>query len=126
MNSKERIVLQKMIAYAGDALLYLGNMPFDVFMKDRKTVSACAFCLGQIGELVSHVSLETQSKYGDIPWRSIKGLRNRIIHDYDNVDMIVVWRTIRDSLPDLIISMEQLLLSGAIQESLDLDDEMQP
>lgn len=43
-----------------------------------------------------------------IPWRSIKGMRNRIAHGYFDVDMTVVWQTVIDSLPNLIADLERI------------------
>lgn len=39
-------------------------------------------------------------KYNTIPWNSIRGMRNRIVHDYENVDLSVLWGTIKESLPN--------------------------
>lgn len=109
MKDKDRIILQKIISYANDTLMYTENMSFDLFMKDRKTISACAFSIGQIGELVKEVDSITQENNPQIPWKSIRGMRNRIIHNYDNVDLAVLWGTIRKSLPELVSEINNIL-----------------
>ena len=118
MTGRDRIILQKTINYANDAVKYISGMDFEQFMDDRKTISACAFCIGQIGELMKEVDPLTQEANPQIPWRSIRGMRNRVIHDYENVDLAVLWGTISKSLPELILQMHQLL---AI-ETLTLED----
>lgn len=50
-------------------------------------------------------------KYKNIPWNSIKGMRNRIVHDYENVDLSVLWGTIKESLPDLKDKLKDIILS---------------
>ena len=82
----------------------------DEFLEDKKTMSACAFSVSQIGELAKLVSEETQAKYNDIPWTAIKGMRNRIVHDYENVNLMVLWATIEKSLPELKINLEKVVL----------------
>ncbi|MCL5981591.1 MAG: DUF86 domain-containing protein [Firmicutes bacterium] len=82
-------------------------------MRDKKTIAATAFCFSQIGELANEISANTQSAHPQIPWRSIKGMRNRIVHDYENVDLAVLWGTITNSLPTLIESIDALLASEA-------------
>ncbi len=57
---------------------YVDGLAFEDFMKDKKTLSACAFSVSQIGELAKEISADTQAKYQHIPWKSIKGMRNKI------------------------------------------------
>ena len=51
-------------------------------------------------------------KYKTIPWKSIKGMRNRIVHDYENVDLSVLWGTIKESLPELKEQLEDIILNN--------------
>ena len=50
-------------------------------------------------------------KYSNIEWNMIKGLRNRIVHDYENVDLSVLWGTIKESLPDLQDKLKDIILN---------------
>jgi len=84
MREKDRILLRKIATHSQEILSYITDMNFETFLADKKTVNASAFLIGQIGELASQISDETQNSYSDIPWRNIKGMRNRIIHDYEN------------------------------------------
>lgn len=52
-------------------------------------------------------------KYPSIPWRSIKEMRNRIVHDYENVDLSVLWATIKESLPELKNELKDIILKEA-------------
>ena len=113
MQSKERIILQKIINYINEIKEYVGNMESHEFLQDKKTITACAFSVSQIGELVKEISDETQIKYKYIPWQAIKGMRNRIVHDYENIDLAVLWGTIEKSLPELKIKLEKILLGEA-------------
>ena len=126
MTARDRIILQKMVGYAADAQEYVSNMNFESFMADKKTVSACAFAIGQIGELASNISEETQQSNDGIPWRSIRGMRNKIVHDYEHVDSAVLWGTITKSLPDLIRQLDERLEQEAgtlIGDEPDTDEE---
>lgn len=79
-------------------------------MDDKKTITACAFTVSQIGELVKEITDETINNYPSIPWNSIKGMKNRIIHDYENVDLSVLWGTMKESLPDLRDKLKDIIL----------------
>jgi uncharacterized protein with HEPN domain len=48
-----------------------------------------------IGEASSRISNETQSTYPDLPWHKMKSMRNFLIHEYDDIDMKVVWDTVK-------------------------------
>lgn len=109
MIVKDRIVLQKIISYIDDVAQYINKTNFNDFMMDKKTLSACAFSVSQIGELAKEISEETQTKYDYIPWKSIRGMRNKIVHDYENIDLAVLWGTLTKSLPTLSKSIEKIL-----------------
>ena len=65
-------------------------------------VEACVFNLMQIGELAkSSLSDEFKEEIKTIPWKQLYGMRNRIVHGYDGVDMSIVWDTINEDLPVL-------------------------
>ena len=101
MKNKDKIIIQKIIGYINDIEQYTKGMQAENFFEDKKTMTACAFSLTQIGELAKEIDDETSSNISEIPWKSIKGMRNRIVHDYDNVDLSVLWSTIKLSLPEL-------------------------
>ena len=68
MIDRERIILQKIMEYATDALEYIGECSFDDFMSGKKTISAYAFTVGQIGKLTSNISEMTRQAHENIPW----------------------------------------------------------
>ncbi|MDR2884029.1 MAG: DUF86 domain-containing protein [Deferribacteraceae bacterium] len=101
MKEKDRIILKKIIAYIDDIADYVSGLDFNTFLADKKSVSACAFAISQIGELAKELSDDLQRLNPTVPWKSIKGMRNKIVHDYENVDLAVMWGTIETSLPEL-------------------------
>lgn len=111
MKSKDRIIIQKIIGYIDDVEEYIDNMSAKEFLDDKKTITACAFTVSQIGEIVREIEEETMKKYSVIPWNSIKGMRNRIVHDYENVDLSVLWGTIKESLPELKDKLKDIILN---------------
>lgn len=111
MKSKDRIIIQKIIVYIDDVEKYIEGLEAKDFLDDKKTITACAFTVSQIGELVKEITDETVNKYNTIPWNSIKGMRNRIVHDYENVDLSVLWGTIKESLPDLKDKLKDIILN---------------
>ena len=109
MTSKDKLILKKVGCYIDDVAQYIHGLSFEQFMLDKKTISACAFTVSQIGELAKDISLSTQQEYSYIPWKSIRGMRNKIIHDYENIDFAVLWGTITKSLPELLNQIDEIL-----------------
>jgi len=109
MKDKEKRVLQKIIEYTDNVSLYVKNLDFKSFLQDSKTVSACAFSVLQIGELVKELTEDTLNSNITIPWKSIKGMRNKIVHNYEEIDFLVLWGTIKTSLPELKNQLTELL-----------------
>ncbi len=111
MKSKDRIIIQKIIGYINDIEKYVEGLNSKEFLDDKKTITACAFSVSQIGEFVKELSSETIQNHKHIPWNSIKGMRNRIVHDYDNVDLSVLWGTIKNSLPELKDKLKDIIIN---------------
>ena len=109
MNDRDRIILQKIAKYISESNSYTEGMSFEAFSKDTKTINATAFIFGQIGELAKRISAEIQQTNPQIPWKGIRGLRNRIVHDYENIDMKILWETITNDMPDLFMKINAML-----------------
>lgn len=62
-----------------------------------------------VGEAASRVPVGDRVTYFSIPWVQIVGLRNRLIHGYDNVDFDILWQIVTQDLPPLIAELEKLL-----------------
>lgn len=62
-----------------------------------------------IGEAASRIRPETRQRFPGIPWPLVTGIRNRLIHGYDTVDLDIVWKTVKDSLPPFIFALEKAL-----------------
>lgn len=76
---------------------------FEGFSNSQIVIDAVVFNLSQIGEIAkSRISSQAKVELTDIPWHDIYGFRNRIIHDYDDIDMIIVYDTVVEDLPQLL------------------------
>jgi len=62
-----------------------------------------------IGEAATRVSSEMKSSNPQVSWREIIGMRNRLTHGYDTVDLKVLWDTIAEDLPPLITDLEKII-----------------
>jgi len=62
-----------------------------------------------VGEAAAHVSQTGRGRLPDIPWPQVVGLRNRLIHGYDQVDFDVLWKIVQVDLPPLVAELRKAL-----------------
>ena len=62
-----------------------------------------------IGEAANRLGEDLEAPHPTIPWRQMAGMRNRLIHGYDDVDASILWRIINDDLPKLLAQVESIL-----------------
>ena len=101
MKSKDKIILTKILKYIEDLYAFIDGYTYESFKEDKKTINACVFNLSQIGELTGKVSKELINEYPKIEWRGLKSLRNRIVHDYDGINLSMIWGFLTTELNDL-------------------------
>jgi uncharacterized protein with HEPN domain len=90
------------------AMRYLEDMTEEEFSHDVRSQDSVIRRLEIIGEAARRVSEQTQESNPEVPWRSMIGMRNLMIHDYDDVDLSIVWQTVKQDLPRLVVLLEPL------------------
>jgi len=90
---------------ATDACSYTEGMSREDFLADKRTQQAVVMNLIVIGEAATKLLQEHgdfTSRHAEIPWRNMKGMRNRIAHGYFEINLEVVWETVQSALPELL------------------------
>ncbi len=87
---------------------YIEGVVMDEFLRDTKLQDSVIRRLEIIGEAAGRVSPEFQEKHPEVPWSEMRGMRNRMIHRYDDVDMTIVWHTAQEDVPPLLALIEPL------------------
>ena len=109
MRDNEKKVVEKMIKCVSKTLQYTQSVSYEQFVQNTMLVEACVFNLSQLGELSNQLDKNFQSETKEIPWRMIYGLRNRIVHDYEGVNLVLIWEIISNDLKDLNDQLNALL-----------------
>ena len=108
MNRDDVTLLQ--IADSGNlAVEFARGLDWNDFVADLRTQAAVLYHIEVIGEAVKRLSPSFRAAHPAIPWSSIAGMRDRLIHDYSNVDLDLVWDTVGQDVPDLLRYLEPLL-----------------
>lgn len=104
--------LAHMLQAATNARVFVEGLAKDDFLADLKTQQAVVMSLLVIGEASSKIMdryAEFAARYDQVPWRSMRGMRNRIAHGYFDINLDVVWDTLELALPELIMQLQELL-----------------
>lgn len=108
-----RITLLQMRDHASEALeMVQGRVRADLD-SDRMLNLALVRLLEILGEAANRIPPEERSAHPQIPWPQLVGLRNRLIHEYDNVDFDILWQILTKDLPPLVRALEGLLTNPA-------------
>ena len=101
-TEREVLRLQDIIENIGRIADYTSGLELKTFAKDPKTIDAVERCLHRITEAVIKIGPERMAEISPrTPVDAVRGLGNMLRHDYDQVDLGTIWRTIRESLPEL-------------------------
>ena len=90
---------------AADACSFVEGLAKDDFLADRRTQQAVIMSLIIIGEAATKVMdgyAEFTQAHAQVPWRHMRGMRNRIAHGYFDINLDVVWSTVKTALPELL------------------------
>lgn len=106
-----RIVIQKITGYCDriEELIYRFGGTFEAFRADIAFQLSCGMCIIQIGELTTRLTEDFKETHSDIQWNQVKALRNLHAHDYESVDLEIVWEILTEDIPELKERLEKLL-----------------
>ncbi len=98
------------IIESGNKLLeFTAKMTYAEFQADAKTQYAVIRALEIVGEASKQISPELRDQYPAVPWRSMAGMRDKLIHGYFGVNLKVVWRTVTEEIPTLLPLIQAIL-----------------
>ncbi len=113
MSSRDwKLLIEDILESIEKIQRYSKGLSFDDFVINSMTVDAIVRNIEIIGEASKNVPLEIQEKCNDIPWQKLKGIRNRIVHEYFKIDTTIIWFIMQNELAPL-----KQLLTKYITES---------
>ena len=105
----DRVYLEHIANSFRKLLAYAEGITLEQFLADTKTQDACVRQLEIAGEATKRLSMLLRERYTDVPWKDMAGMRDRLIHQYIDVDLMIVWLTVTEEATSLLISMESIL-----------------
>ncbi len=101
--------LLDMSLYATEAVELLDGASLEELAGNRERQLALTRLVEIVGEAAHRIPQSVQEQYPQIPWADIVGMRNRLVHGYDNIDLDLLWDTIINDLPPLIAQLEEMI-----------------
>ena len=83
------------------------------FCTDSKTIDAVVRNLIMIGEASRYIPESIEQRHPEVPWRTMRGIRNVVVHEYFGVDPEIIWETARHDLPPLLSLLENVLRASS-------------
>jgi uncharacterized protein with HEPN domain len=109
MQPHDDIRLRHMLDSAEEAVEFAAGKSRKDFDDDRKLLLAIIKSIEIIGEAASQISESRKAENDNIPWKDIIGMRNRLSHGYFDVNLDIVWQTVKTDLPDLINALKEII-----------------
>ena len=89
---------------------FTANMDFSSFSEDFKTQYAVVRCFEIMGEAAKRIPDEIRFAHPSVPWKIMAGMRDRMIHGYDVIDVAILWKTVKQDIPSLKICIREVAL----------------
>ena len=104
-----RLYVNDMIEFSQKVQAYTEGMNQSDFLADSRTYDAVLRNLELIGEAATHIPDAIREAHPQIPWRTIIGARNRIIHGYLGIDSDLIWNIVQEDIPALLPALKQIV-----------------
>jgi uncharacterized protein with HEPN domain len=109
MQRDDAIRLRHMLDATQEALSFARGMKREDLDDNRMLVLSLVKDIEIIGEAATKVSEDCRCEHPEIPWKDIVTMRNRLIHGYMDVNLDIVWKTVTEELPSLMINLQRAI-----------------
>lgn len=109
---EDKVRLRHMLDYSRKAVAMIEGRAREDLDRDEMLCLALTRVVEIVGEAATRVSQAGQQHHGQIPWSEIVGLRNRLVHGYDSVDVDILWDIVQQDIPPLIEQLEAIVQEG--------------
>lgn len=105
----DRYYLNKIIDDLQFLISHTNGKSYNDVESDPVLIDCIMFRLIQIAENSDKLTPAFKTKYKNLPWREIKGMRNRIVHDYGFIDLTIIYDTVVNGIPEMYLALKKLL-----------------
>ena len=106
---KDKIYLLHIIDASENIEKFIRGVNYKEFIENGEKQSAVIRQLEIIGEATKRISATIKKKYAQLPWKEMAGMRDKLIHDYPEIELPVVWKTANEDIPDIKKQIEDII-----------------
>jgi uncharacterized protein with HEPN domain len=110
MSRDYKLFISYIVEAIKDVEVFIGEMDYEGFLKDKKTQKAVVWQIHVIGEATKNVPESIRNKYREVPWKYMARIRDKIAHFYFGIDYEIVWNVVKEKLPAIKPEIEKILL----------------
>ena len=114
-RTNAKALLSQMLESASTAVSFVDGLTLGDFLADHRTQAAVAMSLINVGEAATRLLRDHEAfaaRHPQVPWRLMLAMRNRIAHNYIDLNFPVIWETVTTSLPELIDALPSIIQSA--------------
>jgi uncharacterized protein with HEPN domain len=112
MNPRDRVRLQHLFDALNSAIRFARGRERADLDTDEMLFFALVRAVEIAGEAASQITADTRAKMPDLPWTSIVGMRNRLVHAYFDINRDILWTTVTEAAPPLVERLKRALAQG--------------
>ena len=105
---KPSLLIEDILKCIEHIQLYSSHLSYDQFSSNFMVMEACLYNVQVIGEAIARLPEDVKESNPQIPWSLIKGMRNRLIHEYFGTDLQLVWNVIKHELPSFQTELKEM------------------
>jgi uncharacterized protein with HEPN domain len=108
-NRQPKLLLEDILESAEKIIIYTQALTYDEFIADSKTIDAVVRNFEIIGEAANRLPDEFKDNHNTVDWHKMRGLRNRVVHNYFGIDYNIIWSIKENYVAGLITQIKLLL-----------------
>ncbi|MCL4537399.1 MAG: DUF86 domain-containing protein [Nitrospirae bacterium] len=109
MSRDYKLFIKDIVDAIKDIDIFVGDIDYEEFLKDKKTQKAVVWQIHIIGEATKNIPESIRNKYKEVPWKYMARIRDKIAHFYFGIDYEIVWKVIKEKLPGIKPAIENIL-----------------
>jgi len=99
---RDKIYLEEIVNFCNKVVEFTNGLDYDDFIKDEKLQLAIVKLIENIGEASKRLTNDTRGRYVKVDWKKAMAMRDRLVHDYMDVDLAIVFDVAKNEIPSLL------------------------
>jgi len=109
MTRDYKLFIKDIVEAIKDIEVFIGEMDYEGFLRDKKTQKAVVWQIHVIGEATKNLPESVRQKYKEVPWKYMARIRDKIAHFYFGIDYEIVWKVVKERLPEIKLAVKKIL-----------------